>query len=189
MKKGFCLTSFVVCFAFFTFFGSASASVESDFTKAVNEKLKEVNYYDVGSAQVENSISKEAEVTKVLTPDDPGTEENEEEMETYTANVVVAHVSYKLKRDSIFYIQKHDFYYYDIDNQEFLKLSDFPDDQEIASFFDDYMEAGHKAGITLSSNLLVSLLLLLTVLVAPLLVMMFHNKSIPPPMVRNSSVL
>ncbi|MEH7237258.1 hypothetical protein [Bacillus sp. JJ1562] len=189
MKKGFLFMLLFCCLAFFTFFSSVSASGESDFTKAVNEKLKEINYYANGSATVVNSISKEAEITNVITKDDPATKENEEEIETYKANVVVGHVSYKLKRDSIFYIQKHEFFYYDVDNQEFLMLGNFPDDQEINSLFNDYMEEGHKAGITLTSNLLFSLFVILGFLVVPVLIMMFHNKAIPVPMVRNNSVM
>lgn len=189
MKKGFLLMSLVCCLAFFTFLSSASASGDSDFTKAVNAKLKEINYYTEGSAIVVNSISKETEITKVVTTDDPETKENEEEIDTYTANVVVGHVSYKLKRDSIFYIQKHEFFYYDVDNQEFLMLGNFPEDQEINSLFTDYMDADHKAGITLISNLLFTLFVILGVVVVPALIMVFHNKAIPVPMVRNNSVM
>lgn len=187
MKKGFLFLMIVFCFAFFTFLNTVSASGESDFTKAVNEKLKEVNYYAEGSANVVNSISKEAEVVNVITPDDPNTEENEEKIEIYTANVVVGHVAYKLKRDSIFYLQKHDFFYYDADNKEFLMLGDFPNDQEINSLYDEYMEAGHKAGTTLTSNILFSIFLFLAILVAPILIMIFHNKAIPTTIVRNNS--
>ncbi|MEH7225880.1 hypothetical protein V7112_18875 [Bacillus sp. JJ1566] len=189
MKKGFLFMLLVTCLAFFTFLSSASATGESDFTQAVNGKLKEINYYAEGSAKVVDSISKEAEITKVVTTDDPETKENEEEIDTYTANVVVGHVSYKLKRDSIFYIQKHEFFYYDVDNQEFLMLGNFHEDQEITSLFNDYMDAGHTAGITLTSNLLFSLFVILGLLVVPVLIMMFHNKSIPVPMVRNNSVM
>ncbi|MCC3355732.1 hypothetical protein [Bacillus sp. REN16] len=189
MKKGFLFMVLVSCLAFFTFLGSASAAGGSDFTKAVNEKLKEINYYADGSAKVVDSISKEAEITKVVTADDPETKENEEEIDTYKANIVVGHVAYKLKRDSIFYIQKHEFFYYDVDNQEFLMLGNFPGDQQINSLFNDYMDADHKAGITLTSNLLFSLLLLLSVLVVPVLIMIFHNKSIPVPMVRKNSAV
>ncbi len=179
----------VCCLAFFTFLSFASASEKSDFTKAVNGKLQEINYYADGSAKAVKTISKEAEITKVLTVDDPETKENEEEIETYKANVVVGHVSYKLKRDSIFYIQKHEFFYYDVDNQEFLMLGNFPEDQEINSLFMDYMDAGYKAGITLLSNLVFSLFVILAILVVPVLVMVFHNKAIPVPMKRNNSVM
>ncbi|MEH7382794.1 hypothetical protein V7138_20185 [Bacillus sp. JJ1533] len=189
MKKGFLFILLVCGFVFFTFVSSAGASGESNFTKAVNEKLKEINYYDNGSAKVVNSISKETEITKIVTADDPETKENEEEIDTYTANVVVGHVSYKLKRDSIFYIQKHEFFYYDVDNQEFLMLGNFPEDQEINSLFTDYMDAGYKGGLTLTSNLLFSLFVILGFLVVPMLTMMFHNKAIPVPMVRNNSLM
>ncbi|WP_010676391.1 hypothetical protein [Bacillus timonensis] len=189
MKKGFLFMVLVCGLAFFTFLSAVSASGESDFTKAVNGKLKEINYYANGSATVVNSISKEAEITKIITPDDPNTKENEEEIDTYTANVVVGHIAYKLKRDSIFYIQKHEFFFYDVDNKEFLMLGNFPDDQEIATFYNDFMDAGHTAGITLTSNLLFSLFVIMAILVGPILVMMFHNKSIPVPMVRNNSVM
>ncbi|MDR4889388.1 hypothetical protein RGU12_18005 [Fredinandcohnia sp. QZ13] len=189
MKKGFLLMLLISCFAFFTFLSSASAAGDSDFTKAVNEKLKEINYYANGSAEIVNSISKEAEITKVVTSDDPETKENEEEIDTYKANVVVGHVAYKLKRDSIFYIQKHEFFYYDVDNQEFLMLGNFPEDEEINALFKEYMDAGHKAGISLTSNLLFTLFALLAFLAVPTLIMMFHNKAIPVPMVRNNSVM
>ncbi|MEH7387451.1 hypothetical protein V7147_18850 [Bacillus sp. JJ1521] len=189
MRKGFLFMVLLCCLAFFTLLSSASASGETDFTKAVNGKLGEINYYADRSAKVVNSISKEAEITKVVTADDPETKENEEEIDTYTANVVVGHVAYKLKRDSIFYIQKHEFFYYDVDNQEFLMLGNFPEDQEIASLFNDYMDADYKAGITLTSNLLFSLFVILSILVAPVLIMVFHNKAIPVPMKRNNSVM
>lgn len=189
MKKGLLFLMLVCCLAFFTFLSTAGASGESDFTKAVDEKLKEINYYAEGSAEVVNTITKEAEITKVITADDPSTEKNEEEIDTYTANVVVGHVAYKLKRDSIFYIQKHEFFYYDTENKEFLMLANFPDDQEIAALYDDYMEAGYEAGITFTSNLLFSLFTLLALLGCPILIMMFHNKAIPVPMVRNNSMI
>ncbi|MFT4412991.1 hypothetical protein ACLM5H_03930 [Fredinandcohnia humi] len=191
MKKGLLVVLFAVFFLFLqpTFMGVNAASTEnSDFIKSVNEKLKEVNYYDEGSVQVVDSISKKTEVTKVITTDDPSTEENEEEIETYEANVVVASVEYKLKRDSLFYLQKHDFFFFDVDKKEFLMLSNVANDKEISTLYNEYIENLEGAGFTLSSNLLATCILLLTVLVAPLLIMVFHNKSIPTPMIRKNSV-
>lgn len=185
MKKGFVFLMLILGLLLLIPF---SMSANTDFTKSVNEKLKEVNYYDEGSVDVVDSISKETEIVKVISTDDPETEENEEEIETYTANVVAGAVEYKLKRDSFFHMKKHDFYIYDVDNQEFILLSNVPEDKEIQELYNSVMEDADGGGITLSSNLLATFLLLLTVIVAPILIMIFHNKSIPVPMVRNNSV-
>ncbi|MFS0863710.1 hypothetical protein [Fredinandcohnia sp. 179-A 10B2 NHS] len=185
MKKGFVFLMLVLGLLLLNPF---YVSANTDFTKSVNEKLKEVNYYDKGSVNVVDSVSKETEIVKVLSTDDPNTEENEEEIETYTANVFAGAVEYKLKRDSIFHMKKHDFFIFDVDNQEFILLSNVPEDKEIQELYNSFMEDAGGGGMTLSSIFLATFLLLLAVIVVPILIMIFHNKSIPAPMVRNNSV-
>ncbi|MCH1625502.1 hypothetical protein [Fredinandcohnia quinoae] len=182
-----CLIGFVLMLQPSAIYANGNDAANSDFTNAVNEKLKEASYYHNGSAQIIESVSKQAEVTTVVSKDDPNTEENEEKIESITSNVVVALVEYKLQRDGIFYIKKRDFYYYDVDNKEFLLLSNFPTDDEIKSFITDHSK-DLTAGLQTGSNLLAAFLLLLVTLLSSLLIMMFHNKSIPLPIVRRNSV-
>lgn len=167
-----------------TLFANGNNAANSDFVNAVNKKLKDASYYYEGSAQVVDSISKQAEITTVVPSDDPNAEDK---IETTTSNVVVALVEYKLQKDSIFYIKKRDFYYYDVDQKEFLLLSNFPKDEEIQNFIADHSK-DLTGGLQTSSNLLAVFSILVVTLLSSLLIIMFHNKSIPYPIVRRNSV-
>lgn len=154
-------------------------SIESEnklaFLLALDEHLKQTDsYYKKGSASMVDGIDLEGTVRKLLKADDPSTDENEEIIEEYTTKIAVAIVEYNQIRDRIFSFKKTDFYYYDLEKQEFLKANDVFINDEVKSFFQLYMDDIHKELTTFSTTLL--LLLISTIIIIPLLIMIFHNK-------------
>lgn len=148
---------------------------ESKFSKALEEQLRNSeHYYHHDSARLVDGLSFQGTVIKILKTDDPETEENEEAIEEYTANLAVAFVKLEHLRDDLFVFNKTEFYYYDLDNGEFLTLSNVFANEEVKPFFDTYKN-DIKKKLSLSSEILL-LLCLSSLLIVPLLIMIFHNK-------------
>lgn len=158
-----------------------------NFTGALDEKLSEESYYHKGSVNVIDSLSKEVEIMKVVSTDNPDTDEDESEIKTYTSNVTVGIVEYKLKRDSIFFLKRQEIFFYDTDNKEFLMFSDVANDADIEAFYNKYSDDVNSS-IAGTTSLLNILLIVGVILIAPLLIMIFHTKAIPTPMIRKNSV-
>ena len=154
-------------------------SIESEnkltFLLALDEHLKNNDsYYKKGSVTMVDGIDLDGTVRKILKTDDPNTEENEEVVEEYPAKIAVALVEFNQIRDRIFAFKKTDFYYYDLENQEFLKANDVFINEEIKRFFQLNMDQINKELTTFANTLL--LLLISTIIIVPLLIMIFHNK-------------
>ena len=142
---------------------------------ALDEHLKTADsYYQKGSATFIDGIDLDGTVRKILKADDPRTEENEEVVEEYPAKIAVALVEFNQIRDRIFAFKKTDFYYYDLEKQEFLKANDVFINEEIKSFFLLNMDQINKELTTFANILL--LMLISTIIIIPLLIMIFHNQ-------------
>lgn len=145
------------------------------FTQSLEKSLVKGNfYYDENSIEIMDSIQLDGNVTKVIKQDDPATEEDETNIETYKSNLIVALVQIKEKRDSVFYFNKKELYYYDVKNNEFLVYSTVHDNPEIEKFL-------HKYTSDLGKHLSIgSLLLLLIILSTPFIlayfIYVFHNE-------------
>lgn len=161
--------------------GSTQATaIESEnklaFLLALDKHLmKTDSYYKGGSVRIIDGVDLEGTVSKILQTDNPRTEENEEVIDEYTTQMVVAFVEFNQIRDHIFSFKKSEFYYYDLEKQEFLKANDVFMNKEVKSFFQSYMNDIHKE-LTTSSSALLLLLIFSTTLIFPLLIMIFHNK-------------
>ncbi|MBY0124288.1 hypothetical protein [Bacillus sp. S/N-304-OC-R1] len=148
---------------------------ESQFIKALEEQLRgSEHYYHQNSARIVDGLTFQGTVLKVLKTDVPETEENEEVIEENTANLVVAFVKLEHLRDELFVFNKTEFYYYNLDNGEFLTLSNVYGNDEVKSFFDTYKN-DIKKKLSLSSEILL-LILISSLIIVPLLIMIFHNK-------------
>lgn len=158
----------------------AKAEMETDitnkFTIALNKKLKEsVNYYHDNSIKIVDSIQKaKADITKNIQIDDPNTPENEEVTEKYQADIAVAFVEFKQKRDSLFFFRKSEVYYYDLENGEFLTLSNLSLNGEVKEFFQSHFSNFGKHITPLS--LVFAMVLISAILIVPFLIMIFQYK-------------
>ncbi|WP_226669487.1 hypothetical protein [Metabacillus litoralis] len=151
-------------------------SVSKEFKSKLEEKLQnEVNYYNKGSVQFEKALTMDGKIFKLISADDPETEENEEKTEEYNSNFTMAFVKYEQKRDSLFYFDKYDLYYYDNSKNEFLILSNIVQNEAAEKFFTEQSEGLHKE-IQVPS-LILSLVMLSMLFIFPLLIMIFHNKA------------
>ncbi|KAB2334710.1 hypothetical protein F7731_13115 [Cytobacillus depressus] len=181
MKKRFLIT---VCFALACFgwimpfhiqANGMDENNKNELLKALEEQLRDtVHYYHQDSVKIMDGSNFQGTVLKVTKKDDPKTEENEEVIEEYQANLAIAFVEFKLIRDRLFFFEKTEFYYYDLDNKEFLASSQVFGNDEVQTFFDHYKNDVHKK-LTLSSEILL-LFLISFIITVPLFIMIFHNK-------------
>ncbi|QOR68270.1 hypothetical protein IM538_09290 [Cytobacillus suaedae] len=149
----------------------------SSFTKALEERLDSASsYYDENSVTIVDSISLKGEVFKVVTKDNRDTPEDETETETYESTIIAALVEYQQVRDSIFKFNKTEIYYYDLDNSEFLEVSNVIGNPEFEAFTNENTEKVHKE-ITPFSSTLAILLILIACFLVPVLIFMFHGTS------------
>lgn len=149
----------------------------SSFTKALEERLESASSYnDPNTVTIVDSISLKGEVFKVVTKDNPETPEDETETETYESTIIAALVEYQQVRDSIFKFNKTEIYYYDLDNNEFLEVSNVIGNPEFETFNNENSENVHKE-ITPFSSTLVILLILSACFLVPVLIFMFHGTS------------
>ncbi|MCA1031678.1 hypothetical protein LCL95_11640 [Bacillus timonensis] len=176
MKKSWILLLFSICLLAFPRF-EFTAAEDQNLTDALNSKLKEtVNYYDANSVKIVDSVSLKGEVFKVLMKDNPDTEENEEKIEKYQSNIIALLVEYQKKRDHIFYFDKTDIYYYDLDKNEFLILPNVIQNKEIEEFFSENLDNLHTS-MQITTTFLSVLFIFLFIVIPPYFIMTFHNKS------------
>jgi hypothetical protein len=149
----------------------------SSFTSALEERLESSDsYYDKNSVTIIDSVSIKGEVFKVVTKDNPETPEDETETETYESTIIAALVEFQQVRDSIFKFDKTEVYFYDLDNNEFLEVSNVIGNPEVERFNNVNSENVHKE-ITLFSSLLVIFLIGIACFLVPILIFMFHGTS------------
>lgn len=173
-KRIYCILSIFLLSALF--FNTAGASdIEKGFEGEIEKQLQNnVNYYNENSFTVIDAYGMQGEVTKIVTPDDPSTSENEEVIEEYSSHIGIVFLEFEEKRDDLFIFKKKDFYYYDFDNEEFLTASNVLANDSIREFFDMYADDLEKK-ITPFSKLLF-LFFLSFIITVPLFIMIFHNR-------------
>ncbi|WP_163098820.1 hypothetical protein [Peribacillus alkalitolerans] len=142
MKRFFILCSFIFigCFALGSLTipnGSASTKYSVTMEKYLEDT---VHYYNDDTMKTLAMTEVYGTVTKILRLDDPSTEENEERIEKYKSNLVIAFVEYEQVRDSIFFFTKKEFLYYDKDRNEFLLPGNVLGNKEVKEFFNKYLE-------------------------------------------------
>lgn len=154
---------------------SMDADSKLAFLTALDEYLpSSVHYYHNGSVAMIDGLNFHGKILKVITRDNPKTEENEEVTEEYTSHIAIAFVEFEQLRDSLFLFKKTDFYYYDLDKKEFLTSNQVFINDEVKSFFKLYMQDIHKDITPFSQTLL--MILISSILIVPILIMIFHNK-------------
>jgi hypothetical protein len=185
----------LVCTVFFVlapFFSTQAAGdgITEDFQNKLEERLQnEVNYYNKGSFEIDQALTMDGQIIKLISADDPKTEENEEKTEEYQSNFTIALVKYEQKRDSIFYFDNYDLFYYDNDKQEFLILSNIVQNKEAEAFFTEQISSVQKEVQPLSLILAIAMISL--ILIVPILIVIFHNKSnstIPPTIKKQTTI-
>lgn len=156
---------------------SMPSEVSKEFSKAIEEQISNtVNYYHKNSSTVLDSLyMQKADVMKILETDDPSTEENEEKIEEYQADIVVGFVEFEQQKDTIFFFKKTEIYYYDLENDEFLTASNVFINEEVKDFFNSHVDELGKH-ITPMSITIASVLILFSLLCIPLLILIFHHK-------------
>ncbi|MBS4172791.1 hypothetical protein [Bacillus sp. FJAT-49736] len=154
----------------------AEENVNSIFNKALEKHLKNnMNYYDPNSVVVEDTIVTNAHIKKIITADDPETDENEEVTEEYDSQIVVAYAKASQRRDSFFLFDNTDIYYYAVDKKEFVDNSQIVGNDEINHFYHKYAEQTYKKIQPISIFIL--MLMLSLIIIVPILIMIFHNKA------------
>jgi hypothetical protein len=158
------------------FINPAGASeVERGYEEELEKQLrKTVHYYNENSFEVIDAYGMQGKVTKIVTPDDPSTSENEEVNEEYSSHIGVVFLELEQERDDLFIFKKKDFYYYDFDNEEFLTATNVLGNDSIREFFDIYVDDLEKRITPFSKFLL--LFFLSFIITVPLSIMIFHNR-------------
>lgn len=156
---------------------SMPSEVSTEFSNAIEEQISNtVNYYHKNSSTVLDSLyMQKADVMKILETDDPSTEENEEKIEEYQADIVVGFVEFEQQKDTIFFFKKTEIYYYDLENDEFLTASNVFINEEVKDFFNSHVD-GLGKHITPMSITIASVLILFSLLCIPLLILIFQHK-------------
>ncbi|MFO1445361.1 hypothetical protein KDN24_19600 [Bacillus sp. Bva_UNVM-123] len=172
------IMSFVFCIilALTTQTKLIQASMETEnrtaFLTALDEQLESSeHYFDKGSVSLVDGFHFTGTIVKVITPK---TETKEEVVKEYTSQIAVGFVEFNEIRDQIFTFKTTAFYYYDLDNKEFLTASHVFLNEEVKEFFDLY-KFDLKKQSTVGTQIVIMLLLSLIIIV-PVLIMIFHNK-------------
>jgi hypothetical protein len=167
---------FLACFLF-VFSGSAFAN-SGNFLNDLEEKLQTENaYYHKNTVSFEETISFQGEVTKVTKQDDPKTEANEQELETYQANLSIGLAKYKEIRGNLFTFDKKEIYFYDVDKKEFLTNQNVIQNKQAEDFFQEYMKSTGTEKSTFT-EVLIALLLLILIFI-PWLIALIQGKRMP----------
>ncbi|MFD2446489.1 hypothetical protein ACFSO7_21225 [Bacillus sp. CGMCC 1.16607] len=178
MKNYFSLIS-IIMIAFLMTLILPSHSNASE-TKEVNASMENylknnVHYYHDQSMKITDQIELSGKVTKIIKTDDPKTEANEEKIEEYQSNLIVAFVEYELVRDSIFFFTKKDYIFYDADRDEFLLSGHVLGNAEVKTFFNKHVsEVGKK--LNAFSQVLITALFLLSFLIVIIVMLVTEAK-------------
>jgi hypothetical protein len=169
----------VLCLVFLLFVFSGSVFAASDnFLNDLEGKLQKENaYYHKNTVTFDETISFQGEVTKVIKQDDPKTEANEQELETYQANLMVGLAKYQEIRGNLFTFDKKEFFFYDVDKEEFLTSQNVIQNKQAEDFFQQYMKS---TGIEKSTftEILIALLMLILIFI-PWLIALIQGKRMP----------
>lgn len=171
------MTVLLLAFFLFVFSGSAFAN-SGNFLNDLEEKLQTENaYYHKNTVSFEETISFQGEVTKVTKQDDPETEANEQELETYQANLSIGLAKYKEIRGNLFTFDKKEIYFYDVDKEEFLTSQNVIQNKQAEDFFKEYMKSTGTEKSTFT-EIIIALLMLILIFI-PWLIALIQGKRIP----------
>lgn len=147
----------------------------STFSRSLEEHNQNMvnNYHDHSTVILDSMIDR-VTVTKILSTDDPKTPENEEKIQEYESNVITAFVQYQKQRDSIFYIEKTDMIFYDIEKNEFLLSGNVLANDSVKTFFQNYAK-DLKSEIT-PLSITIFMILISALLAIPVSIMIFGEK-------------
>ncbi|WP_044748877.1 hypothetical protein [Bacillus alveayuensis] len=156
---------FVVLSMFFVAPFTTLANGNQDIIGAINKEIKK-NFTDYKdhSVRIIDSLTTSAEVTE------------EEVKETRNIEVIFAHAKKVEVRDSIFYLDFKQIYYYDLDNKTIIDSGLIEKNEQIEKFINKYKKQTGKQINTLSLTIFMAVLLL-SVIVFPILIVVFHNNS------------
>ncbi|KON86510.1 hypothetical protein AF332_06500 [Sporosarcina globispora] len=175
MRKGICCFLLAVLLSAQYLMPGKAADSEKDFEDILEKQLRStVHYYNKDSLSVIDAYGMQGQVTKVVTPDDPSTSENEEKIEEYSSHIGIVFLELEQKRDGLYIFKKKDFFYYDFDKKEFLTASNVLGNESIREFFDLHVDDIEKS-ITPFSKFLF-LFFLSFIIMVPLFIMIFHNR-------------
>ncbi|WP_143416224.1 hypothetical protein [Geobacillus sp. E263] len=132
---------------------TALAKNNQDITGAINEEFKKtLTYYKDNSAKILDSITTSAEVTEGNTKQ--------------TKNIKVVLAEGKEVRDSIFYFDAKQIYYYDLDEQKLIDSASVTKNAQIKSFVKKYEDEVGKR-INPFSFAIFMIALFITIIVPP----------------------
>jgi hypothetical protein len=169
----------VLCLAFllFVFLGTGFAASDN-FLNDLEGKLRTENaYYHKNTVAFEETLSFQGEVTKVTKQDDPKTDANEQELETYQANLIVGLAKYQEIRGNLFTFDKKEFFFYDADKEEFLTSQNVIQNKQAEAFFQQYMKSTGTEKSTFT-EVMIALLMLILIFV-PWLIALIQGKRMP----------
>ena len=147
-----------------TLFSFGIASFANDpIIDSIEKQLSSEEYFEPGSVTVRDFVDTKAEIT---------TSENETEM----VHLKALFVSYKEKRDDIFYFSKKEIFYYDLDHSQLVKTISVKSNDELNTFVSTHID-DMKRTITIPSLILIMALIFGCLVIAPVLVMIFHRPS------------
>ncbi|UQX54027.1 hypothetical protein M5V91_25835 [Cytobacillus pseudoceanisediminis] len=107
MKKGICCFLFAVLLSVQYLMPAKAADAEKEFEDILEEQLRStIHYYSEDSFSVIDAYGMQGQVTKIVTPDDPQTSENEEETEEYSSHIGIVFLELEQKRDGLFIFKK-----------------------------------------------------------------------------------
>jgi hypothetical protein len=166
----------VLCLTFLLiFFSSSVFAVSDDFLSDLEENLRTENvYYHKNTVVFEETISFQGEVTKITKQDDPKTEANEQELETYQTNLMVGLAKYQEIRGNLFTFDKKEIYFYDSDKKEFLTSQNVIQNKQVEDFFQQYMKSTGTEKSTFT-KIIIALLMLILIFI-PWLIAIIQGK-------------
>jgi hypothetical protein len=142
---------------------TALAKDNQDITGAINKEFKEtLTYYKDNSAEILDSLTTSAKVTEGDTKQ--------------TKNIKVVLAEGKEVRDSIFYFDAKQIYYYDLDDQKLIDSTSVTKNAQIKNFVKKYEDEVGKQ-INPFSIAIFMIALFITIIVPPVFGTLFNKNS------------
>ncbi|WP_456273397.1 hypothetical protein [Bacillus sp. AK031] len=159
-----------LCFSGFIFTDKkAGAASEAEvFPEKLEGYLQKAEYYyQTNSLELLDTMQMDGVVDKIVQVDNPETPENEEKTERYNSTLIIGYADYLEKRDTIFFFNVKDVFFYDAENDIFLTYGEVSANEEIRAFFDVYKDGLNKQ-MLMGSLLKMLILLLVSIVLFPL---------------------
>jgi hypothetical protein len=156
---------FLILSLFFVAPFTTVANDNQDVLKAINKELKKAfSDYKGHSVEVVDSLKTSAEVTEG------------DAKETRNIQVIFAHAKKVEVRDSIFYLDVKQIYYYDLDNKKLIDSGSVRKNEEIKQFVNKYKNKVGKPFNVFSFTIFM-IALFITIVAPPLLGTLFKKDS------------